>query len=141
MRQRVLPVDPALRQVVRPVCAERQRPVALGANEQPADVGVLTESRQEARMPLLDLLAGETAPLPHQVDEAEVARSEHDYLLVRDVVLRAFLLPRAAGRLADRVADVAVVLVSTADARHGAALELPLDDPVEAVPGPLLERR
>ena len=63
--------------------------------------------------------------------------------LVRDVVLRALalLLVGPAGRLADREPDHRVLLVAAGDLLDGSVLERALDELVEPVAVPLLERR
>ena len=104
-RERVFAFDPPVGEVVGPAGAERDRPVALRADEQPADVGVRAESGHELRMARVELLEREPPLLLHQVDEPEVPRAEDDRRLAADVVLRALLLRRAPGCLAERVAD------------------------------------
>ena len=90
-------------------------------------------------MPRLDLLERQPAALLHQVDEPEVARAEHDDVLIGDVVLGPLgLLPR---RLADGVADHRALLVPAGDPGDLAAREGALDELVEAVPVALLEGR
>ena len=86
-RERVLALDAAVREVVRAAGAERDRPVLGRADEQPADVGVRAEGGHELRVARLDLLERQPAALLHQVDEPEVARAEHDDVLVGHVVL------------------------------------------------------
>ena len=72
-RERIDAFDPPLGEVVRALGAERNRAVLLGVDEQPADVWVLAQGRQQARMQRVDLLQREALPLLHQVDEPEVA--------------------------------------------------------------------
>ncbi len=72
-RKRILAFDAALRQVVRPAPAQRDSAVTLGADEQPADVRVLAQCREQIRMPLFDLLERKPASLLHQVDQPQVA--------------------------------------------------------------------
>ena len=90
-------------------------------------------------MPLLDLLESQAAALLHQVDEAEVARAEHDDVPVGDVVLGPLLL--LPGRLGEGVADHGALLVAAGDPCHVAARERALDQLVEAVAVALLEGR
>ena len=94
-------------------------------------------------MALVDLLEREPARLLHQRDQPEVSRAEHDDLPVRDVVLRALalLLVGPPGRLADREPDHRVLLVAAGDLLDGPVLERALDELVEPVAVPLLERR
>src|SRR4051794_1329761 len=108
-------------------------------HEQPADVWMRSERGDELRVPLVDLLERQPALLLHQVDEAEVARAEHDDIAVGDVVLRP--LRRLAGRLFHRAPDHRALLVTARDPRHGALGERTLDELVQAVTVPLLERR
>ena len=92
-------------------------------------------------MALLDLLERHPAGLIHEIDEPEVPRREHDDVLSGDVVLRPLLLRAAACRLADRVADGAVVLVARVEGRDVRGLERTAHEVVEAVAIALLERR
>ncbi len=94
---------------------------------------------QQAGVKCLDLLQREPSPLLHQVDEAEVARAEHDHVLVGDVVLRA-LLRLLATRLGERMPDHRVLLVAALDGRDAAVVEIALDELLEAVAVALLER-
>ena len=55
-RQRVLPLDPVLVEEVGAARADRQRPVALGADQDEADPGVLAERRDQPRVERLDPL-------------------------------------------------------------------------------------
>ena len=139
VRERILALDAAVGEVVGAVGAERDRPVLRGADEQPADVRMGAERGDELGMALVDLLERQPAALLHQVDEAEVARAEHDDVAVGDVVLRPLrLLP---GRLADGVADHRALLVPAGDPGDLAPRERALDELVEAVAVALLERR
>ena len=88
MGERVVAVDAALREVVGAVGAERDGAVLGGADEQPADVRVAAERRDQLGVTLVDLLERQSAALLHQVDEPEVAGAEHDDVAVGDVVLR-----------------------------------------------------
>ena len=90
-------------------------------------------------MPLLDLLHRQPPRLLHQVHEPEVARAEHDEVLVADVVLRAFLRRVLAGRLADGQADHRVLLVPARPAAELTELTRALDELLEAVAVALLE--
>ncbi len=90
-------------------------------------------------MAFVDLLEREPAAFLHQVDEAEVARAEHDDIAVGDVVLGPLrLLP---GGVADGVSDHRALLVSPGDPLDGALRERALDQIVEAIPVALLEGR
>ena len=71
-REGILAVDPAVGEVVRPVPAQRDRAGALRADEQPADVRVVAQRREQPRMPLLDLLERQPAAFLHQVDQPQV---------------------------------------------------------------------
>ena len=86
-RERILALDAPVGEVVGAAGAERDRAVLGGADEQPADVRVRAEGGDELRVALVDLLERQPAALLHQVDEAEVARAEHDDVAVGDVVL------------------------------------------------------
>src|SRR4029453_17536673 len=102
---------------------------------------VRPERRNETRVALLDLLERQPAWFLHEVDEAEIARSEHDGLLARDVLLR-FGLRLLAGRLAERGPDHRLLFVAAGDLLNGsAALERSLHQVVEPIAVPLLERR
>ena len=90
-------------------------------------------------MPLVDLLEGQPAALLHEVDEAEVARAEHDHVAVGDVVLG--LLRLLPGRFAHSESDHGALLVPARDPGHLAACQRAFDELVEAVPVALLERR
>ena len=93
-------------------------------------------------MPLVHLLERQPAAFLHQVDEPEVARAHHDDVLVGDVVLLPLLLlPRRAGRLAERVADHRALLVAAGHVVDAAARERALDELVEPVAVALLEGR
>src|SRR5439155_3802729 len=129
--------DATVRQVVRSPPAEHDGPVLLPADEHPPDVRVLRQRRDQARMPLVDLLEREPPLLLHQVDETEVPRSEHDDLPVGYVVLRALLLLLAAGRLRQGVPDHRALLVASRELGDLAGLERPLDQVVEAEAVPL----
>ena len=80
---------------------------------------VLPERGNELWMPFLELLERQPAALLHQVDEAEVARAEHDDVPVGDVVLGPLLL--LSGRLGEGVADHGVLFVTAGNPFHGAA--------------------
>ena len=123
MGEWVVALDPALREVVGAVGAEREGAVLGGAHEQPADVRVRAQRGHELGVTLVDLLEGEAAAFLHQVDEAEVAGAEHDDVAVGDVVLGPLLLPRRPRRLTDRVADHRALLVTAGDALDVAAGE------------------
>src|SRR4051794_35970047 len=82
--QRVDPGDARLVEVVRPVGTEDDGAVLLGANEQPADVRVLAQRRQELWVAILDLLEREAPWHLHQIDEAEVPGPEHDDAVLGD---------------------------------------------------------
>ena len=98
VRERILALDAALGEEVSAVAADRDRSPRGGANEQPADVGMGAKRGDQVRMALVDLLERQPAALLHQIDEAEVARAEHDDVAVGDVVLRPLrLLPGRVG--------------------------------------------
>ena len=59
--------------------------------------------------------------LLHEVDETEIARAEHDGVLVARPVL--FMVAGAAGRFVERLPDRGVVLVAAAHAPHVAPRE------------------
>src|SRR4029453_2880371 len=92
-------------------------------------------------MALLDLLERQPSRLLHQVDEPEVPRAEYDDVLARDVVLRALPPLRLPRRLTDRMADHPPLLVPPGVLGPRAVLERALDELVEPVAVPLLERR
>ena len=142
-RQRILALDGSLGEVVGAGGAEYDRTALRRADEEPADVRVRAERRDQPRVALVDLLEREPARLLHQRDEAEVSRAEHDDVPVRDVVLRALalLLVGPPGRLADGQADHRVLLVAAGDLLDGPLLERALDELVEPVAVPLLEGR
>ena len=140
-RQRILALHGSLGEVMRAGRAERDRAAFGRADEQPADVRVLAKRREEARVPLVELLERQAARLVHERDETEVARAEHDRLPVGDVVLGALLRLDASRRLADREPDHGVLLVAAGDLSHASALEGALDELVQPVAVPLLEGR
>ena len=86
-------------------------------DEQPADVRMRAQRRDELGVAVVDLLEGEPAVELHEIDEPEVAGAEHDDVAIGDVVLRALLLLRA-GRLADGVLDHRALLVAAGVAGH-----------------------
>ena len=71
--QRIVAVDPTLVEVVGAGRAEDDRTVFGRANEQPADVGVLTHARKQLGVTLVDLLEREPSLFLHEIDESEVA--------------------------------------------------------------------
>ena len=91
-RQRVLALDRSVGEVVSAVGPERDRAALRGADEEPADVRVRAECRDQPRVALVDLLEREPARLLHQRDQPEVARAEHDDFPIRHVLLRALAL-------------------------------------------------
>src|SRR5262245_37635673 len=139
VRERILAVDPAVGEVAGPLGPERDRAVALRADEQPADVGMVAKRRQQPWMPRLDLLERQPAALFHQVDKTEVSGTENDHLSVRDVVLRALLL--LPSRLRRRVSNGCALLVAACDSSDPPTRERPLDQLVEPVAVALLEGR
>ena len=87
-------------------------------------------------------ISSRVAPrLVHQVHEPEAARRKHDDVLSGDVVLPALLLHGAAGRLAERCPDRAVVLVAARERSDVGALQRLSDQVVEPLAVALLERR
>src|SRR5512132_1003983 len=103
-------------------------------------MGVVAKRRDQVGVALVHLLERKAATLLHQVDETEVARTQHDRVLVVDVVL-ALLAGRAPCRLAERVTDHRGLLVAASYAAHAAACKGALDELVEPVAIALLERR
>ncbi len=99
VRQRVIALDPPVLEVVRSGSPERQRAVLSRTHEDPADVWMLAQGRQQARVPFLDLLLRQPSLLFHEVHEAEVARAEHDDLPLADLVLSRLSLAGCARRL------------------------------------------
>ncbi len=90
-------------------------------------------------MPRRELLDRHPSLLLHQVDETEVAGTEHDDVAAGDVVLlRLRLPPRRLGR---SVTDHRLLLVAANERADAAIREVPLDELVEAVAVPLLEGR
>ncbi len=90
--ERILALDTPVREVAGAVRAECERPVLGGADEEPADVWVVAQRRDQVGMAFVHLLERQAASFLHQVDEPEVAGAHHDDVLVGDVVLRALLL-------------------------------------------------
>src|SRR5215218_3032576 len=88
-RQGVLALDGSLGEVMGAGGAECNGTALRGANEEPADMRVRAERRNQPRVTLVDLLEREPARLLHQRDETEVARPEHDDLPFGNVLLRA----------------------------------------------------
>ena len=131
-RERILALDAPVGEVVEVRSYSTTGPCSAERTSRPADVRVRGERGQQARVPLVDLLARHSARLVHQVDEAEVARRQHNDLLSRDVVLRMLLLGLAAG-LAEGVADGGVVLVTAREGGDVARLERLPDELVEPV--------
>ena len=79
-------------------------------------------------------------PLLHQVDEAEVPRTENDRVLIAQLTGAALRTALAPG-LAERLADGGIVLVACAHPGHAPVRERALHEVVEAVAVALLERR
>src|SRR5207248_4663422 len=101
-------------EIVRAAAAERDRSVLRRVHEQEADVRMLSQRRDQPRVPLLDLLEREPPRLVQQIDEAEVARGEHGSLASGYGVGPVRLI-RAASRLLHGVPDHRGVLVTGAD--------------------------
>ena len=99
--QRIDSFDLAALEVPRAVGPEDERTIARGADEEPADVPVASERRDEPRVELVDLLERQPSALGHQVHEAEVPGRENDHVSAADVLLRR--LPRVlpSGRFVD----------------------------------------
>lgn len=70
--ERVLALDEVAVQVSHPGRAEHDRTPLARAHEWEADVGMVTQGREQARVALLDLLDGQPSRLLHQVDEPQV---------------------------------------------------------------------
>src|SRR4051812_301009 len=101
------------------------------------------QGRQERRGELLELLERHAPRAVHEIDEAEVARAEHDDVLPADVVLGP-LTAGVPGRLLDRDAHHRVLLVAALDAGDAGdprRAERPADERIEAVAVALLEGR
>ena len=142
VRERVLALDAAVGEVVRAVGAERDRRRARTSGRAASRrAGARAARGCSSRVALVDLLERQPAALLHQVDEAEVARAEHDDVAVGDVVLRPLLL-LAPGRLARRRGRPSR---SARRRRRSPATSPPreraLDELVEAVAVALLEGR
>ena len=71
--QGIVTIDATLVEVVGARRAEDDRPVFGRANEQPADVGVLTQARKQLGVTLVDLFERQPSLFLHQIDESEVA--------------------------------------------------------------------
>ena len=132
LRQRVLALHAALAQVVGAAGAQRHGAVLGRAHEQPADVRMGAERRQQVGVPLVDLLHRHAPRLVHQVDQPEVAGPHHDHLAVADVVLVLVLL-LAARRLPHRLGDRRVVLVAGAEVLDAGAVQVALHQFVQPV--------
>ena len=96
----------------RPRAPSDDRAVLRGADEQPADVLVLAQRRDEPRVVALDLLQREPARLAHEVDEPEVARAEDDDVAAGDVLLVRALRAAAAAPRATACAGHRLLLVA-----------------------------
>ena len=116
-RERILAIDLSGRQVERARAPERHRPELGRVDEQPTDVRVLAQRRDEPRMATLDLLERHPALLLHEVDQAEVSRPQDHHLAAGDVVLGA-LGRLGAGRLIQGVPRHRSLLVTTGEAGH-----------------------
>src|SRR5829696_6017869 len=116
----VLALDVTVNEVIGAARAQHHRTVLVGTDEQPSDVGVSSQRREEVGVPLLDLLEGQAPPLVHEIDEPEVAGAEDDDVLPADVVLLPLrpLARRVSGRLVERRADRRLALVAARDARY-----------------------
>src|SRR5215210_932177 len=103
---------------------------------------MLAQRGDEARVALLDLLAGQPMAPFHQVDQTQVARAEHHDLTISDAPLRrSRALRRSRGRLGDRMANRTLVLVAGLDSAHAPGREAAGDQVVEPVAVALAERR
>ena len=78
---------------------------------QETDVRVATERVQQLRVALVDLLDTQPTALLHEVDEAQVARREHDHVVVAGAVAARIALVSAG--FSDGQADRGVVLISS----------------------------
>src|SRR5580765_203587 len=80
-------VDAARGEVVRSRRAENDGPFFLAPDQEPADVRVIAQRRQEARVPVVQFFECEAAPLVHEIHEPQVSGAENDHITVRDIVL------------------------------------------------------
>ena len=98
-RERVVALDAPLVEVAGAVGPEDDGAVLGRADEQPADVGVRAQGRDELGMARVDLLERQPAVDLHQVDQPEVAGAQDDDVALGDVVLRlgfSFVRPVAS---------------------------------------------
>src|SRR5580700_5860122 len=95
------------------------------------------QALEQARMALVDLLEIKAAALVHQIDEPEIARGEHDHVVLADAAIAGAV--DAPGRLGDRVPDRRVVLIAGRQSRDLPACDRPLDELLEVVAVSLLE--
>ena len=86
-RERIVALDATVNEVVSASGIDGQRTLLGRVNEQPADMRMSAERRDQARMALLDLLGGQAPLLLHQIDQAEVARAEHHRTVLTQVVV------------------------------------------------------
>src|SRR5580765_2260246 len=115
-------VDAARGEVVRSRRAENDGPFFCASDQEPADVRVTPQRRQEARMSVVQFFERESAPFVHEINESQVSGAEDDHVTIRDIVFRLFLR-LLSGRLSDRVADHRALLVPACDLGHAAVLE------------------
>ena len=142
-RERILPLDAPVGEEPRAATAEHDRPGLRGADEHEADVLVLEQGRDQLRVPLVDLLAGQAPRLVQQVHEAEIPGAEHDDVLAAHVLLAAALLARLValpGRLVEGDADAGAALVLPRLRAHVVRLDRAANEILERVAVPLLER-
>src|SRR5262245_52857534 len=82
-RERVATVHPAVTQVDDPAGADRQWAKRLRANQHEADARMAAEAGDQLREGEIDLLEGHPLRPAGEVDQTEVARSEHNYVPLR----------------------------------------------------------
>ncbi len=124
-RERVVALDRPVGQPPLPFAPRTSGPRSSERTSSQPMCGCERRAGIEPRMARVDLLERQPARLLHQVDQPEVARSEHDDVLVPDFLLGLLLLLRLpADRLADRMADHRLVLVPLPGLGDAAALEL-----------------
>ena len=103
---------------------------------------MLAEGRYQSWMSIVDLLERQSMPLLHQVDEAEVSRSEHDDRVIVQILLALRCLRACSvARLVEREAYRRVVLVASEKRLHRPRLDRAANQVVQRVSVALLERR
>src|SRR5215218_4783746 len=138
VRKRIVAFDTTLVEEQRAGCTEDDRAMLRRANEEPPDVRMVAQRRDEIWMALVQFLEREPAPFLHEVDQAQVAGPEHDRVSPGDIVLRRLLL--AAGRPRNGVRRHRALLVAAGDARDLPTVrQRPFDELIEPVAIALLE--